>query len=378
MMDWTGLAFHPIAEAFPLMSEGEISDLADAIEADGFFGDEPIVLYEGKILDGRHRFLACLALHQEGRLSEPPPFREWEQNGVSPMSWAVGKNLRRRHLTPSQKAMIAADLLPRYEEEARARQVAPLKKGDELPVPVSPKLDERGRADAKAAEQFGVSRGYVADAKKIATAAPELVEPIKNGAITLQKAKSELKKRERPAPAPPPTLPTGRFDVLYADPPWRYDFSRVDDWAVENTYPTLTVEQICELANDIDELATDDAVLFLWTTSPKLPQAFEVLAAWGFEYKTSLVWIKHRTGAGMGYWVRVDHELLLIATRGNVPPPPVERRFSSVVEAPKGKHSEKPGEVRVLIERMIPDARRVELFGRAAAEGWSVWGNEAR
>jgi N6-adenosine-specific RNA methylase IME4 len=116
-------------------------------------------------------------------------------------------------------------------------------------------------------------------------------------------------------------------------------------------------------------------VLFLWTTSPHLHEAFEVLGAWGFEYVSNVAWLKDKIG--LGYWVRNQHELLLIARRGDMPTPPPANRPSSVINAPRREHSRKPDEAYALIERMYPTLPKIELFARSAREGWAAWGNEA-
>lgn len=164
----------------------------------------------------------------------------------------------------------------------------------------------------------------------------------------------------------------GRFPILYADPPWRYEHAESETRAVENQYPTMALDDICAL--DVTGICTPDAVLFLWATSPKLAEAMRVLSAWAFEYRTCLVWVKDKIG--MGYYARQQHELLLVATRGAPPTPPPAARPSSVVEAPRGQHSAKPQEFYALIERMYPDLPRVELFARASRAGWAAWGNQ--
>src|SRR5215475_14918180 len=109
----------------------------------------------------------------------------------------------------------------------------------------------------------------------------------------------------------------GRFPLIYADPPWLYDFMSVDAWKVENHYPTMPIDEICALP--IPDITADDAILFLWATAPKLVEAMRVIGAWGFTYKTCAIWDKEWTG--MGNYFRIQHELLLIATKGSIPPP---------------------------------------------------------
>jgi N6-adenosine-specific RNA methylase IME4 len=164
-----------------------------------------------------------------------------------------------------------------------------------------------------------------------------------------------------------------RYPVILADPPWRYEQSPDDSRAVENHYPTMPLEEICALP--VANLATPIAILFLWATSPKLAEAQRVIEAWGFDYRTSLVWIKDKIG--MGYWARGRHELLLVCRRGDFPTPPPEARPDSVIVAPRGEHSVKPSAAYEIIEAMYPSLPKVELFARATREGWAAWGNQA-
>ena len=180
----------------------------------------------------------------------------------------------------------------------------------------------------------------------------------------------EARKLSRPAPTPV-SPPEGIFAVLYADPPWRYKHNETPDLrAVENQYPTMGADEIGAL----DVPAADDAVLFLWATNPKLREALSVMDAWGFEYRTNACWVKDRFG--MGYYVRGQHELLLIGRRGSLPVPEPSRRPASILNAPRQEHSRKPDEFYELIERMYPDHSKVELFARRPREGWDGWGNQ--
>jgi len=173
-------------------------------------------------------------------------------------------------------------------------------------------------------------------------------------------------------------LPAGKYSVILADPPWRYDFIEADNRAIENQYPTLTAEEVASFTDaegrSIGDLAADESVLFLWATNPKLAEAMAVIDAWGFRYITNLVWVKDRIG--MGYWARARHELLLVAKRGEMPPPAEADRPDSVIEAPRGAHSAKPASVYQLIESIWPDAPKIEVFSRIPREGWAAFGNQ--
>jgi len=176
----------------------------------------------------------------------------------------------------------------------------------------------------------------------------------------------------------PAVLPAGVFDLILADPPWQYDFAETDNRAIENQYPTMDVVEIAAFRDSagvpIQSVIAEDAVLFLWATSPKLREAMTVMDGWGFDYVTQAVWVKDRIG--MGYWVRQQHETILIGRRGNVSPPGQELRRSSVIDARRGEHSAKPEAAYEFIETMFPDASRLEVFAREARPGWSVFGNQ--
>lgn len=165
----------------------------------------------------------------------------------------------------------------------------------------------------------------------------------------------------------------GPFNVIYADPPWRYEYIETESRAIENQYPTMTLDAICALP--VGDIAADDCVLLMWATSPKLAEAMQVLEAWGFNYRTCMVWVKDKIG--MGYYARQQHELLLIAARGELPTPLPENRPSSVFYGERTEHSRKPETAYELVERMYPEYKRVELFARNKRDGWQTWGNQA-
>jgi N6-adenosine-specific RNA methylase IME4 len=125
----------------------------------------------------------------------------------------------------------------------------------------------------------------------------------------------------------------------------------------------------------VADKAAKDCILFLWSTAPLLAESLEVVAAWGFEYKSCAIWDKERIG--MGHYFRIQHELLLIATRGSPGTPPDSMLKSSVYREARGKHSAKPEHFRKTIESYYPSAKRIELFARKASPGWAAWGNEA-
>lgn len=172
---------------------------------------------------------------------------------------------------------------------------------------------------------------------------------------------------------PQPKMPKGKYRIIYADPPWKYNDKQETNLlgGVIKHYPTMTINELCNIK--LPEIE-DNAVLFLWTTSPLLEESFEIINAWGFKYKSSFIWdkIKHN----MGHYNSVRHEFLLIAIKGSCQPD-VKKLFDSVqtIERTK-KHSEKPEKFREIIDTIYPNGNRIELFARNKHDKWDTFGNE--
>ncbi len=172
-------------------------------------------------------------------------------------------------------------------------------------------------------------------------------------------------------------LPERRYGVILADPEWAFEPWSVEtgmDRAAANHYPTSPTAAI--EARPVADIAADDCVLLLWAIPPMLPDAIRVMAAWGFGYRTNAVWEKDRVGTG--YWFRFRHEHLLLGLRGTVPCPAPGQQWDSILEAPVGRHSQKPELVLELAEAYFPSLPKIELNRRGPARpGWDAWGNEA-
>jgi N6-adenosine-specific RNA methylase IME4 len=189
-----------------------------------------------------------------------------------------------------------------------------------------------------------------------------------------------------------PDLPTERYGIIYADPPWDYggkmQFDKTSttsdamDWdrnifisSATFKYPTLKTSQLKKIP--LLEIAEDDCLLFMWVTNPHLAQGIELGQAWGFEYRTvAFVWDKmvHNPGKyTMSYC-----EICLVFKRGRIPSPRGTRNEKQLVRSPRGDHSVKPNEVREAIERMFPTQKKIELFARHKPENWDVWGLDVR
>ena len=192
---------------------------------------------------------------------------------------------------------------------------------------------------------------------------------------------SEAKRNE--CTAPPPCWPSGRFRCIVADPPWAYLWGTGKDggnFSPEKHYATMTTDEICALP--VRALRDKNAVLALWATGPCLPDAFRVMDAWGFKFKTMLfVWVKQNPKAltivcGPGSYTRSACEYVLLGMRGHIKRASTDP-ISQVILAPRLGHSRKPEAVQDALERLFPDGPRLELFARRARPGWVTLGNEA-
>jgi N6-adenosine-specific RNA methylase IME4/ParB-like chromosome segregation protein Spo0J len=378
------LNFHPLATLFPLLEGEEFDALVADIKAHGVH--EPIVLYGGKILDGRNRYRAC------GAAGVEPTFAVYQ--GDDPVAYVVSLNLRRRHLSESQRAMAAAKLATlRDGQRADLIEGLPIGRASALlnvgerTVARAREVQERGSAElVSAVERGAISVSAAADVATLP--AQEQREVVARGEREILEAAKAIRSenaRKRYAARIARNLEISarnssmevdqRYSVILADPPWGYRLYNEESGssrAAAEHYPTMPLDEICALP--VSDLATDAAVLFLWTTAPHLQESFDVLAAWGFEYKTTVVWVKDKIG--LGYFVRNQHELLLVATRGDMPSPSPANRPASVISAPRREHSRKPDEAYALIEQMYPELPKIELFARQTRPGWQAWGNE--
>ena len=178
-------------------------------------------------------------------------------------------------------------------------------------------------------------------------------------------------------------IATRKFSTIMADPPWRFK-NRTGKVAPEHRrlsrYRTLSLEEICEL--EVADIVNDTAHCYLWVPNAILPLGLQVLSAWGFEYKSNLIWHKVRKdgqsdGRGVGFYFRNVTEMVLFGIRGkNARTLPPARSQVNLFSSRKREHSRKPDEQYELIEQCSPGPY-LELFGRGVRQGWTVWGDQA-
>lgn len=172
-----------------------------------------------------------------------------------------------------------------------------------------------------------------------------------------------------------------KYNIIYADPPWKFQtYSERGSLrkSADCHYPCMKPEDIMKL--QVENIAAEDCVLFLWVTFPLLREGMETIHKWGFTYKTcGFNWIKRNKKSdgwfmGLGYWTRSNSELCLLGTRGH--PSRVSKSVSQICDARIMSHSKKPDEVREKIVVLCGDVPRIELFARQEYEGWDCLGNE--
>lgn len=165
------------------------------------------------------------------------------------------------------------------------------------------------------------------------------------------------------------------YDIIVTDPPWKFS-SNSEAKPGRNAmrhYPCVADEKLA--AMPLQKLLKPDALVFVWTTVPMLVRSLKIVDAWGLKYVSEIVWVKDKIGTG--FWVRNRHEIIMVCKRGKFLCPKPAPFADSVIEAPRGKHSEKPEALQDMIDKVWPDAAKLEMFARRPREGWSVWGNQS-
>ena len=382
---------HPLAELVPEMTQQQYERHKADIQANG--QHESIKLFQGMIIDGRHRFRAC------NDLGLIPQFEEW--TGKDAKQYVISMNVSRRHLSDNHRALAAAAMTtssrgrnkhtataaPSQKEAAELFDISPdsiqrakkvladadpaiieMVRKNELPISMAAQVAKFPKKDQlKALRSKKVKARAVADEDKAKKSAEVRKKRIK----TIQ---------SRVANNKPLSTAGGPFSLIYADPPWRYEATGQSGsrLRIENQYPTMPIEDICALP--VASICDDDAMLFMWVPSSLLEDGLQVLKAWGFKYLTQAVWFKNGGNEPyMGGVFLQAHETLLVGKRGNgLPAPKPENKVSSVIVAPREEHSKKPESVYGTLETMYPEFKDnfCELFARNTREGWLSWGNE--
>ncbi len=349
---------------------GDLKALAESIAADGLL--QPVVLTpDYKLIAGARRIEAFKALERQ----EIPAHIV---NIDSIVRGEFVENAVRKDLTVSEKVAIGAALEEALGERQGER--TDLQRGDTCPEVVG------GRTRDIAGEHAGLGSGKTYERARAVVGAGlrdpdrfgwlvEAMDRTGNVAGAHKRLRIDTKAAAIRAEAPP--LPDGRFRVIVADPPWSHDIDRQDTgklpWSGTRPYPAMPLDDIKGL--DVASRAAADCVLWLWTTNPHLPVSFEVIESWGFDYKSTLTWVKNCFG--VGHYLRNQSEHCLLALRGK--PTLTLTNQTTILQAARREHSRKPDEFYELVEALCPapPGGYLELFQRTPRPGWVGHGDEA-
>ena len=171
------------------------------------------------------------------------------------------------------------------------------------------------------------------------------------------------------------------YSIVYADPPWHFRVrsEKGEGRSAKQHYSVMSIDDIANMP--IAEIAADNSVCLMWVIDPMIEQGYQVMRAWGFIPKTvGFYWVKENMKSegfftGLGYYTRANPEQCILGVRGKGLPRK-DKGVKRLIVAPRGRHSEKPEEARIRIERLFGDVSRVELFARSKRIGWDVFGNQ--
>jgi len=178
-----------------------------------------------------------------------------------------------------------------------------------------------------------------------------------------------------------PRLPSEKYSIIYADPPWDYKGQTqhngnggVSTGGAALHYNTVKLQDLKNL--EIGRICEEDCIIFMWSTSPHLDQAIDLMKCWGFSWATiGFVWDKQKVNPG--FYTMSQCEICLIGKKGKIPTPWGFRNTRQFVSAKRESHSKKPNEVRARIMEMFPEQKKIELFARGSFPGWKTWGLES-
>lgn len=399
-----------VGERIRELNEEKVGELMESIKRIGL-QNWICVTKDRELVSGRHRLEAFKRLGAE---EIPCHVREYVLPDDQVLA-EIDENFVRNDLTVLQKSMY---FLQRHNLIDRTNKIAGLDGQNGVKTNCNSFLGVKGSPDAGIISENGkhydiekkgglrAEEQYIQIAKNIPENIREIIKDTelvnqKNELLELSRMNRNIQKRaalrvksgkaknirqarrdiededrRKKLVTPEDLTAIGKFDVIYADPPYTYDIKLSHSRDIKHKYPVMSLDDIKSLYIP----AADEAILFLWVPSGLNLEGLEVMKAWGFEFRSEFIWVKEKIG--MGYWLRAQHEKLYIGTKGNFPRPPAEKLKSSVYTSVKGErsnnHSSKPEYFYDLIESYFPGRRYLELFARKQRPGWAAWGNEVK
>jgi N6-adenosine-specific RNA methylase IME4 len=334
---------------------------------------DPLVLWNGILLDGHNRYEICKRLDIKYRTVTIQL-----SSRAHALLWIEENQLGRRNLTDDQRTAIAHSVLKRRAALSMSERGKQGGRGNKnLGENASPKFSERSRPAV--AKEARVSEWKLRQFQHIEKEMPEAIPAIRAGEKTILEVKRELNEQAREEKreenrllveaAAPSVLVPGTFSTIVIDPPWDWDDEGDADQfgCARPTYNTMSIEEIA--AQPIGEMAASNAHLYLWITNRSLPKGFALLEQWGFRYVTMLTWCK--PSIGLGNYFRGSTEHVLFGVRGSLPL--LAKDQPTHFFAPRRGHSVKPPEFYDIVER-CSKGPWLDVFGRQQRKGWTVIG----
>ncbi|MGL4999217.1 MAG: MT-A70 family methyltransferase, partial [Cetobacterium sp.] len=374
---------------------------------------EPILLWNNQIIDGHNRYSVATKHNLEFKTTEKQFDSEKEVK-----EYMILNQFGRRNLSNYQRSILALELEDIFKVKAKENHtknaIKTLNKLNNAPASATlPTPVEKINTRAELSKIANVGDRTMGKVKKIRDeASEEMKQKLEQGTVSINEAYNQMKREKELETAElefvaytqkdilekakelrtesskakkearkelieqqvkdieEGKLPelSGKFDIVSIDPPWPYGREYDPETSrVANPYPEMTIEMI----ENIKLPTTDDSIIFLWTTHMFLPNSFEILKKWGYEYKATLVWNKERIG--MGAWFRMQCEFCLVAIKGK--PYFENTRYRDIFSVPRREHSRKPDEFFKMVTE-ITAGRRLEYFSREKREGWEIYGND--
>jgi len=372
------LIINPVFKTLiPPLSEEEYAQLEENLQENGI--REAISIWGNTIIDGHNRYEIAT------RHNLPYTTVSYEFDNEDDVKlWVFKNQIGRRNLPAFERVRLALHLKPVIAEKAKARQtrksanfvpqISAEQNSDNFVLQISA---EQNPVDTRRviADISGVSHDTVTKVEKILNAAtPETLEKIKRGEITVNRAYQETKSQERraniinsDADSHSSFDDASIFSVIYADPPW--ELKILDNEIELTSFKTYSIK--FEELKKIAIPSSDDAVLFLWSYASILDKALQLMSTWGFKYQTNIIWDKRQSEVGQ--YIRNQHELLLIGTKGNFSFPTEDSHFCSIYSEKASNQNTKPKWFYEQIEKMLPNEMYFELFASSKHNNrWAI------
>lgn len=359
------LKINPVFKALiPPLSSEEYMHLEQNLIKDGI--REAISVWGEIIIDGHNRY----EIAQKNGLSYSIISYKFE-NESDVIVWIINNQFGRRNLTAYDRCVLALRLKPVISEKAKEQQLrrsaGSVSQNSVKQTPID--------TQRELAEIAGVSHDTISKVEKIEQAAtPEVISQLKRGDISINKAYQDIKKQKKRDESssfteqliPVNTL-NDKYDVIYCNCPWESELSDSEKRNDSNLYHTMLFKDIVTLSIP----AEDNAIIFMWATAPILIKALQVMAKWGFVYRTCTVWDKQI--ADTGQWIYGQHELLLIGIKGKYTTPTIDTKISSVYRETRRNNFDKPEFYYSMIEQMCPGGKYLEIFAQKKySSEWDV------